>query len=63
MSRKDDLDMLGMEISNAQTLARQLGLSLVMHLLAMAHLELIEREEEYNGERNILNVSKSNRGD
>lgn len=61
MSRKNELDTLGTEIFNAQNLARELGLSLVMHLLAMAHLELIEREAEYNGERNILNESEGNR--
>lgn len=57
MSRKDELDTLGTEIFNAQNLARDLGLSLVMHLLAMAHLELIEREVEYNGARSILGKS------
>ena len=61
MSRKHELDILGTEIFNAQTLARELGLSLVTHLLAMAHLELIEREAEYNGERNISNMSESSR--
>lgn len=57
MSRKDELDTLGTEIFNAQNLARELGLSLVTHLLAMAHLELIEREMEYNGARKSLSKS------
>lgn len=61
MSRKDELDILGTEIFNAQTLARELGLSLLTHLLAMAHLELIEREAEYNGEQNILDKSENRR--
>jgi len=57
MSRKDELDTLGTEIFNAQNLARELGLPLVTHLLAMAHLELIEREVEYNGAQKNLNES------
>jgi len=61
MSRKDELDILGTEIFNAQILARELGLSLVTHLLAMAHLELIEREAEYNGEHSILRNSESSK--
>lgn len=61
MSRRDDLDNLGMEIFKAQTSAGELGLSLVTHLLAMAHLELIEREAEYNGKRNTLEKSEGNR--
>jgi len=57
MSRKDELDALGAEICNAQILARELGLSLVTYLLEMAHLELIEREAEYNGNQNNLRKS------
>lgn len=61
MSRKDELDILGTDIFNAQTLARELGLSLVTHLLAMAHLELIESEAEYAGKRDTLEKSEGNR--
>lgn len=61
MSRKDELNALGAEIFNAQSLAKELGLPLVTYLLAMAHLELIEREAEYNGERNTLEKSEGNR--
>lgn len=61
MSRKDELNALGAEIFNAQSLAKELGLSLVAQLLAMAHLELIDREAEYNGGRNILRKSSNTR--
>lgn len=48
MSRKRDLAALGADIYNAQARAKNLGLALVEHLLAMAHLELIECEAEYD---------------
>ena len=48
MSREEDLAMLENQISHAQARALELGLSFLAYLLAMAHLELIEHDAEYD---------------
>lgn len=48
MSREEDLAILETQISNLRARAKELDLSLLAHLLAMAQLELTEHDAKYD---------------